>query len=160
MSCFLILFPTFNDGKWLNVPALSNCRRCPKGKSLLCGTFPLSHCVPLPDCHCALHHVVASNIGSRNRDRNQVSQFCAVRVPPSLLFFLFEPPEEIDYSLRLVAAASLPRPWLPDDVSQIFRLLEFGPSRLEGSATLHCKIVSLPFLGLRQGERAAGWTTY
>ena len=32
--------------------------------------------------------------------------------------------------------------WLPDGVSQILRLLVFGPSGLKdyGSATLHCKI--------------------
>ena len=38
---------------------------------------------------------------------------------------------------------------LPDGYSQIFRLYVFGPSGLKdyGSATLRCKIRSLPFLG-------------
>ena len=45
--------------------------------------------------------------------------------------------------------------WLPDGDSQILRSYVFGPlfgpSGLKdnGSATLHCKIWSLPFLGLR-----------
>ena len=123
MSCFFILFPTFNDGKWLNVPALSNCRRCPKGKSLLCGTFPLSHCVPLPDCHCALHHVVASKIGSRNRDRNKVSQFCAVGVPlPFFSFYLSHPRKLITVFARLVAAPSEPC------LNDVYKFLEFWTS--------------------------------
>ena len=44
----------------------------------------------------------------------------------------------------------IPEAWLPDGYSQISRLYAFGPSGLRdyGSATLRCKIVSLPFLGL------------
>ena len=51
-----------------------------------------------------------------------------------------------------------PRAWLPDGYSQIFRLYVYGPSGLKdyGSATLRCKILSLPFLGLRlAGGRGA-----
>ena len=42
-------------------------------------------------------------------------------------------------------------PWLPDGYSKIFRFCVFGPSGLKdyGSATLRCKIGSLPFLGSR-----------
>ena len=42
-------------------------------------------------------------------------------------------------------------PWLPEGDSQILRSHVFGPSGLKdyGSATLRCKIWSLPFLGLR-----------
>ena len=48
--------------------------------------------------------------------------------------------------------------WLPDGDSQMFSLYVFGPSGLKdyGSATLRCKIWSLPFLGLRQGGGRGG----
>ena len=41
--------------------------------------------------------------------------------------------------------------WLSDGYSLMFRSYVFGPLGLKdyGSATLHCKILSLPFLGLR-----------
>ena len=43
--------------------------------------------------------------------------------------------------------------WLPDGYSKILRLQAFGPSASKnyGSAALHSKVCSLPFLGLRQG---------
>ena len=44
--------------------------------------------------------------------------------------------------------------WLPNGYSQIFRSYVFAPSGLKdyGSATLSCKIWTLPFLGLCQSE--------
>ena len=41
--------------------------------------------------------------------------------------------------------------WLPDGYSWIFRSYVFGPSGFWTMAPLRCKILSLPFLGLRQG---------
>ena len=48
--------------------------------------------------------------------------------------------------------------WLPAGYSQIFRLFVFDPSGLKdyGSASLHCKIRSIPFLGLRRGGGHGG----
>ena len=48
--------------------------------------------------------------------------------------------------------------WLPDGYSQIFKSYVFGPSGLKvyGSASLRCKICSLPFLGLRPGGGRGG----
>ena len=52
---------------------------------------------------------------------------------------------------RMAGASHLIRPWLPGGYSRIFRIVCVWPMGLldYGSATLNCKIWSLPFLGLR-----------
>ena len=61
------------------------------------------------------------------------------------------PREMYRLSLGKSDMTSLSLSWLPDGYSQILRSYVFGPSGLKdyGSATLRCKIWSLPFLGLR-----------
>ena len=48
--------------------------------------------------------------------------------------------------------------WLPDCYNQILDRMCLGPLGLldYGSAMLRCKMLSLPFLGLRQGEARGG----